>query len=137
MAARARGRKGGRRPKLTVADASKASAMLRDPMLSKAEVAAHFDASRPTLSAALERYGLPDTAGSTNEPVHGYAPRTTGGLSMRCANCDEHIDLDDQVDDGEAFECLHCGQWMTIEVDEGTYEGATKETLVMLDGPTD
>jgi len=56
---------------------------------------------------------------------------------MRCANCDEHIDLDDQVDDGEAFECLYCGQWMMIEVDEGTYEGATKKELVMLDAPAD
>lgn len=35
-AARARGRKGGRKPKLTQADARKAAAMLRDPLVTKA-----------------------------------------------------------------------------------------------------
>lgn len=56
-AARARGRLGGRKPKLSAADVRKAAAMLRDPMMTKAEVARHFRVSRVTLNAALERAG--------------------------------------------------------------------------------
>lgn len=59
-AARSRGRRGGRKPKLSLADARKASAMLRDPALTKAEVARHFSVSRPTLTASLAKFGLPD-----------------------------------------------------------------------------
>jgi DNA invertase Pin-like site-specific DNA recombinase len=54
-AARARGRKGGRRQKLTDNDIKKAQAMLLDPEMTKAEVARHFEVSRPTLNKALER----------------------------------------------------------------------------------
>ena len=54
-AARARGRLGGRKAKLSAADVRKAAAMLRDPMMTKAEVARHFRVSRVTLNAALER----------------------------------------------------------------------------------
>jgi len=53
-AARARGRKGGRKAKLSDADIKKAKAMLLDPNMTKAEVARHFDVSRPTLNKALE-----------------------------------------------------------------------------------
>jgi DNA invertase Pin-like site-specific DNA recombinase len=53
--ARARGRKGGRKEKLTSNDIKKAQAMLLDPEMTKAEVARHFDVSRPTLNKALER----------------------------------------------------------------------------------
>lgn len=53
-AARARGRKGGRKPKLTETDIKKAKAMLSDPEMTKAEVADHFNVSRPTLNKALE-----------------------------------------------------------------------------------
>ena len=49
-AARARGRKGGRKAKLTASDIKKAHAMLRDPEMTKAEVAKHFKVSRPTLN---------------------------------------------------------------------------------------
>ena len=52
-AARARGRRGGRKAKLNKSDVKKAQAMLLDPMMTKAEVAKHFDVSRPTLNKAL------------------------------------------------------------------------------------
>lgn len=52
-AARARGRKGGRKAKLSDADIKKAKAMLCDPEMTKAEVAKHFSVSRPTLNKAL------------------------------------------------------------------------------------
>ncbi|HFN7150928.1 TPA: recombinase family protein [Pseudomonas aeruginosa] len=56
-AARARGRQGGRRPKLSNKDAQKALAMLTDPCITKAEVAAHFGVTRPTLNAAIAKLG--------------------------------------------------------------------------------
>ncbi|HZK24044.1 MAG TPA: recombinase family protein, partial [Oscillospiraceae bacterium] len=59
-AARARGRKGGRRPKMSAADVKKAAAMLQDPSITKAEVAKHFDVSRVTLNASLKREGYPE-----------------------------------------------------------------------------
>lgn len=58
-AARARGRMGGRRPKLSTGDVRKAAAMLKDPLMTKTEVAAHFGISRVTLNAALDRAGYP------------------------------------------------------------------------------
>lgn len=57
-AARARGRKGGRKPALSESDVKKAAAMLSDPTMTKAEVAAHFKVSRTTLNAALNRNGF-------------------------------------------------------------------------------
>ena len=54
-AARARGRKGGRKEKLTLSDIKKAKAMLSDPEMTKSEVAVHFKVSRPTLNKALAR----------------------------------------------------------------------------------
>jgi DNA invertase Pin-like site-specific DNA recombinase len=56
-AARARGRKGGRKVKMEKADVRKAAAMLLDPLMTKTEVAKHFGVSRVTLNAALEREG--------------------------------------------------------------------------------
>lgn len=53
-AARARGRKGGRKQKLTESDIKKAHAMLRDPEMTKAEVASYFSVSRPTLNKMLD-----------------------------------------------------------------------------------
>ncbi|MBZ0331016.1 recombinase family protein [Halomonas sp. ANAO-440] len=61
-AARARGRKGGRRPTLSAADVRKAAAMLADPEITKTEVAKHFGVSRVTLNASLEREGLAKAA---------------------------------------------------------------------------
>lgn len=58
-AARARGRKGGRKPKLSKADVKKAAAMLRDPTVTKTEVAEHFAITRMTLNEALKREGYP------------------------------------------------------------------------------
>ncbi|MFC1336944.1 MAG: recombinase family protein [gamma proteobacterium symbiont of Clathrolucina costata] len=58
-AARARGRKGGRKPSLSKADVKKAAAMLRDPLMTKKEVAEHFDVSRVTLNESLKRHGYP------------------------------------------------------------------------------
>lgn len=56
-AARARGRKGGRKPAMSKADVRKAAAMLADPQITKTEVAKHFGVTRVTLNAALEREG--------------------------------------------------------------------------------
>lgn len=55
-AARARGRKGGRRPKMSTSDIKKARAMLQDREITKAEVAKHFGVSRVTLNASLKRH---------------------------------------------------------------------------------
>jgi DNA invertase Pin-like site-specific DNA recombinase len=55
VAARARGRKGGRKVKLDKSDVRKAAAMLLDPLMTKTEVAQHFGVSRVTLDAALKR----------------------------------------------------------------------------------
>jgi len=59
-AARARGRKGGRKPALSPADVRKAAAMLGDADITKAEIARHFGVSRVTLNAALNRAGVVD-----------------------------------------------------------------------------
>lgn len=59
-AARARGRKGGRKPKMTAADIKKAAAILKDPSITKTEVAKHFGVSRVTLNASLTREGYPE-----------------------------------------------------------------------------
>jgi DNA invertase Pin-like site-specific DNA recombinase len=55
QAARARGRKGGRKPAMSNSDVKKAAAMLLDPQITKKEVAVHFDVSRTTLNASLAR----------------------------------------------------------------------------------
>ena len=57
-AARARGRKGGRKPALSAQDVKKAAAMLKDPLITKTEVAEHFGVSRLTLNKSLERHGF-------------------------------------------------------------------------------
>jgi len=54
-AARARGRKGGRKPALSYSDVRKAAAMLMDPNITKTEVAAHFGVTRATLNSSLKR----------------------------------------------------------------------------------
>lgn len=54
-AARARGRKGGRKPSMSNSDIRKAAAMLSDPKITKQEVAKHFGVSRTTLNASLRR----------------------------------------------------------------------------------
>lgn len=59
-AARARGRKGGRKLALSNTDVRKAAAMLSDPHITKAEVAKHFGVSRVTLNSALAREGVAD-----------------------------------------------------------------------------
>lgn len=58
QAARARGRKGGRRPAMSDADIRKAAAMLSDPQITKTEVAGDFGVTRTTLNASLSRMGL-------------------------------------------------------------------------------
>lgn len=67
-AARARGRKGGRKPALSLGDVRKAAAMLADPNITKAEVAMHFGVSRVTLNAALARAGVGDLRGTEKSP---------------------------------------------------------------------
>ena len=59
QAARARGRRGGRKPKMSKADVRKAAAMLKDPQITKTEVAKHFGVTRVTLNEALKREGYP------------------------------------------------------------------------------
>lgn len=57
-AARARGRKGGRKPAMSKLDIQKAAAMLKDPLITKKEVAEHFKVSRLTLNKSLSREGF-------------------------------------------------------------------------------
>ncbi|MEO8801795.1 MAG: recombinase family protein [Rudaea sp.] len=57
-AARARGRRGGRKAKMTRGDVKKAAAMLLDPTMTKTEVAKHFSVTRVTLNATLARADL-------------------------------------------------------------------------------
>jgi DNA invertase Pin-like site-specific DNA recombinase len=62
-AARARGKKGGRKPSMSRSDVQKAAAMLKDPNITKKEVAEHFKVSTLTLNKSLNREGfdgLPD-----------------------------------------------------------------------------
>ena len=54
-AARARGRKGGRKPSMSDKDIKKAQAMLNDPQITKTEVAKHFGVSRVTLNNSLNK----------------------------------------------------------------------------------
>jgi DNA invertase Pin-like site-specific DNA recombinase len=58
-AARARGRKGGRKYALSTTEVKMAAAMLSDPLMTKTEVAKHFGVTRVTLNAALKREGYP------------------------------------------------------------------------------
>ncbi len=58
-ASRARGRKGGRKPSMSKSDVRKAAAMLRDPQMTKTEVAKHFRVSRVTLNQSLKRHNYP------------------------------------------------------------------------------
>ena len=57
QAARARGRMGGRKPKMSKSDIRKAAAMLKDPQITKTETAEHFGVTRVTLNEALKREG--------------------------------------------------------------------------------
>lgn len=66
-AARARGRMGGRRVKMSKADVRKAAAMLLDPLMTKTEVAKHFDVTRVTLNLALKREGYPQNPAAPQE----------------------------------------------------------------------
>lgn len=66
-AARARGRKGGRKPAMTDADVRKAAAMLLEPTITKTEVAAHFGVTRTTLNASLQRI---DSASPTTGKIN-------------------------------------------------------------------
>ena len=59
QAARARGRKGGRKPAMSDTDTKKAAAMLLDPNITKKEVAEHFGVSRTTLNKSLLRLSNP------------------------------------------------------------------------------
>jgi ribosomal protein L37AE/L43A len=52
--------------------------------------------------------------------------------NMKCPNCERHFDVED-YNDNTPFQCEHCAQWLELDCDEGTYEGAVKRTLVMLD----
>ncbi|PFG08836.1 MULTISPECIES: recombinase family protein [unclassified Marinobacter] len=56
QAARARGRKGGRKPSMSNSDIRKAAAMLSNPDITKKEVAEHFQVSRTTFNASFQRY---------------------------------------------------------------------------------
>lgn len=71
VAARARGRKGGRKPVMSKADTRKAAAMLSDPAITKAEIAKHFQVSRVTLNAALAREGFDSSRLAGNPSLPG------------------------------------------------------------------
>ena len=78
-AARARGRKGGRKPKLSPGDVKKAAAMLRDPTVTKTDVAAHFGVTRMTLNQSLTRAGYPlNPAATASEGPPTSITSTTG-----------------------------------------------------------
>lgn len=51
---------------------------------------------------------------------------------MKCPNCDNHIGIED-YESQEQFNCEHCDALLEIEVDEGTYFGATHTTLKLVD----
>jgi DNA invertase Pin-like site-specific DNA recombinase len=68
VAARARGRKGGRKPRMSKADVRKAAAMLTDPKITKSEVARHFAVSRVTLNTSLVREGFGTNEGNQATP---------------------------------------------------------------------
>jgi len=53
---------------------------------------------------------------------------------MRCPNCDSGIYIEDWKDD-TPFQCEKCKEWLQIDIDEGTYYGATHTTLVVVDEP--
>lgn len=57
-AARARGRKGGRKPAMSDSSIQEAVAMLSNPQLTKTQVAEHFGVTRTTLNASLKRMGF-------------------------------------------------------------------------------
>lgn len=65
-AARARGRRGGRKLAMSKTDVRKAAAMLSDPAITKTEVARHFGVSRVTLNAALAREGFNGSGAETD-----------------------------------------------------------------------
>lgn len=66
-AARARGRRGGRKLAMSKTDVRKAAAMLSDPAITKTEVARHFGVSRVTLNAALAREGFTESLSATDD----------------------------------------------------------------------
>lgn len=49
---------------------------------------------------------------------------------MKCPCCDEHFELNDYYDENP-FQCDHCNQWLNLDLDESTYEGAVKRTLIV------
>lgn len=51
---------------------------------------------------------------------------------MKCPSCETHFELEDFNDD-TPFQCDQCDQWLKLDLDESTYEGAVKRTLIMLD----
>lgn len=55
----------GRKPKLGQGDVKKAAAMLRDPTVTKTEVAQHFGVTRMTLNKALDRNGYSQNPAET------------------------------------------------------------------------
>ncbi|MBB5021341.1 DNA invertase Pin-like site-specific DNA recombinase [Desulfurispira natronophila] len=57
VAARVRGRKGGRRHAMSKDDVRKAVAMLSDPNITKSVVTGHFKVSKATLNSSLKREG--------------------------------------------------------------------------------
>jgi len=56
----------------------------------------------------------------------------TGELFMDCPECDRKFEIEDYTDQ-EPFDCPYCGISLRLDADEGTFEGAVKYTLVILD----
>lgn len=55
---------------------------------------------------------------------------------MECPACYNHFPLEDYTDE-TPFNCEFCGQLLQLKLDEGTYEGAVKSTLIILDDEDD
>ena len=51
---------------------------------------------------------------------------------MKCPACEEHFDIEDWQDDSP-FECPNCETLLRLDIDEGTYLGATHSSLVIME----
>ncbi|MCF8999671.1 hypothetical protein [Acinetobacter nectaris] len=51
---------------------------------------------------------------------------------MICPNCENGVTIED-YEDTEPFQCSSCNEWLILDIDEGTYFGATYTTLRIFD----
>ena len=48
-------------------------------------------------------------------------------------NCEYGVAIEDYQETNEPFECENCDSWLVLEINEGTYYGATHSTLKIFD----